>query len=183
MPTDCLVLTPWMQPHQTVSWQEAVTLVYTKKGQPIEHYDEFVSSPSTTIQLPAVIRLKMMIATMKSDVKFSRINVYTRDGFRCQYCRVKKPMKGLNYDHVIPRAHGGKTSWENIVTSCIACNLKKGLHDAGTGRYALDEAAGEAGQAPDLGSPHPEVLERARALVAVSPKRRCDRTGRLTADG
>ena len=125
MSTDCLVLTPWMQPHLTVSWQEAVTLVYTKKGQPIEHYDAFVSSPSTTIQLPAVVRLKMMVATMKSDVKFSRINVYTRDGFRCQYCRVKKPMKGLNYDHVIPRSHGGKTSWENIVTSCIACNLKK----------------------------------------------------------
>lgn len=123
--TDCLVLTPWMHPHQTVSWQEAVTLVYTKKGQVLEHYDAFVSSPSTTIQLPAVLRLTAMIAKMKSDVKFSRINVYTRDGFRCQYCRVKKPIKQLNYDHVIPRSKGGRTDWENIVTSCIPCNLKK----------------------------------------------------------
>lgn len=125
MTTECLVLTPWMQPHQTVGWEEAITLAYTKKGEVLEHHNEFVSSPSTTLQLPAVIRLKLMVAKMKSDVKFSRINVYTRDGFRCQYCGNKRTMKNLNYDHVIPRSQGGKTNWENIVTSCIKCNLFK----------------------------------------------------------
>jgi len=114
-----------MHPHQTVSWQEAVTKVYLKQAQVLEHYDAFVSSPSTTIQLPAVMRLIAMEAKMKSDVKFSRINVYTRDGFRCQYCREKKSIKQLNYDHVVPRKLGGPTTWENIVTSCIPCNLKK----------------------------------------------------------
>jgi len=123
--TDCLILTPWMAPHQTVSWQEAVTLVYMKKGEPLEHFDAYVSSPSVTIQLPAVIRLRLMAAKLKSEVKFSRINVYTRDGFRCQYCGKKRTMKNLNYDHVLPRSHGGKTVWENIVTSCVKCNLKK----------------------------------------------------------
>lgn len=125
MTTNCLVLTPWMHPHQTVSWQEAVTLVYLKKGEALENYEATVSSPTTTIQLPAVIRLKAMVARLKSDVKFSRINVYTRDGFRCQYCGNKKTMKSLNYDHVTPRSQGGKTTWDNIVTSCIKCNLHK----------------------------------------------------------
>jgi 5-methylcytosine-specific restriction endonuclease McrA len=114
-----------MQPHQTTSWEEAVTLVYLKKGEVLEHYDAHVSSPSITYQIPAVIRLKKMIARIKTDVKFSRVNVYTRDGFRCQYCGLKKVMKLLNYDHVIPRSQGGKTTWDNIVTSCIKCNLKK----------------------------------------------------------
>lgn len=125
MTSECLILTPWMHPHQSVSWEEAVTLVYLRKGEPLEHYEAHVSSPSITIQLPAVIRLKTMIARLKTDVKFSRINVYTRDGFRCQYCGLKKTMKHLNYDHVLPRSQGGKTNWENIVTSCIKCNLHK----------------------------------------------------------
>lgn len=34
-------------------------------------------------------------------------------------------MKRLNYDHVIPRAQGGKTCWENIVTACYECNSRK----------------------------------------------------------
>ena len=31
----------------------------------------------------------------------------------------------LNLDHVYPRGRGGKTHWENIVTSCIPCNTRK----------------------------------------------------------
>jgi 5-methylcytosine-specific restriction endonuclease McrA len=125
MTTDCLVLTPWMQPHQIVSWEESVTLVYLKKGEAIEKYDAVVSSPSISFHIPAVLRLKKMLARIKSDVKFSRINVYTRDGFRCQYCGKKRVMKSLNYDHVVPRSRGGLTIWENIVTCCIPCNLGK----------------------------------------------------------
>lgn len=125
MTTDCLVLTPWMHPHQTASWQEAVTKMYLKQADVLESYDAYVSSPSVKFQLPAVVRLKALKVTMKADVKFSRINVYTRDGFRCQYCGKKCPMKGLNYDHVIPRSKGGPTTWTNIVTSCIKCNLQK----------------------------------------------------------
>jgi hypothetical protein len=29
-------------------------------------------------------------------------------------------------DHLIPLARGGKTSWDNIVTACKSCNLRKG---------------------------------------------------------
>jgi len=32
----------------------------------------------------------------------------------------------LTFDHVIPRAQGGRTTWENVVTACAPCNLKKG---------------------------------------------------------
>jgi 5-methylcytosine-specific restriction endonuclease McrA len=122
---NCLVLTPWMSPHQSISWQEAVTLVFLKKADVLEEYEATVSSPSMTIQLPAVLRLKKQVVRMKKDVKFSRVNVYQRDSYTCQYCCNKKPASQLNYDHVIPRSRGGKTVWENIVTSCVKCNLHK----------------------------------------------------------
>jgi 5-methylcytosine-specific restriction endonuclease McrA len=78
------------------------------------------------LRTPAVVRLKKGRVTTKQVVRFSRINVYTRDGFRCQYCGEKKAMRDLNYDHVIPRVKGGLTTWENIVTSCYPCNDRKG---------------------------------------------------------
>ena len=64
----------------------------------------------------------------------NRQNLFERDGFRCQYCNETFQTKDLNLDHVIPRDRGGKTSWENVVTSCIRCNSRKGNrlpHEAG----------------------------------------------------
>jgi 5-methylcytosine-specific restriction endonuclease McrA len=120
-----LVLNPYMQPHRLAGWQEAICLLVTGKCDVLEHYEATVSSPSITIHVPAVVRLKRDISMYKKGVKFSRINVLTRDGFRCCYCGHKKPHEELNYDHVVPRAQGGKTVWENIVTSCYRCNTRK----------------------------------------------------------
>jgi 5-methylcytosine-specific restriction endonuclease McrA len=123
--TNCLVLTPWMQPHQSIEWQEAVTLVFLGKVEALEHYDAVVSSPSVTVHIPAVARLKKHVSRTKRDVKFSRMNVYTRDGFRCQFCGEKKAQRLLTYDHVVPFSRGGKTEWTNIVTACGGCNRRK----------------------------------------------------------
>lgn len=115
-----------MSPHKVISWQTAVTLVYLGKVEVLESYDEEIRSPSTVMKVPAVVRLKKPMNGVKRGIKFSRINVYTRDRFRCQYCGERKPMRELNYDHVIPRVRGGRTVWENIVTSCYSCNEHKG---------------------------------------------------------
>ena len=32
----------------------------------------------------------------------------------------------LTLDHVVPRSRGGDSVWENVVTSCAPCNLRKG---------------------------------------------------------
>lgn len=122
---ECLVLTPWMAPHQRVSWQESVALEYQLKADILERYEETISSPSVTMRIPAVARLTGRMSHVKHDVKFSRANVYQRDHYTCQYCGAQPPLEKLNYDHVWPRAKGGKTDWENIVTSCISCNSRK----------------------------------------------------------
>jgi len=121
-----LLLTPWMAPHKIISWERAVVLLVLDKIDVLEEYDEEIRSPSRTLRTPAVVRLRKTSATRKQGVRFSRINVYTRDGFRCQYCGERKEMRDLNYDHVVPRVRGGHTVWENIVTSCYACNDRKG---------------------------------------------------------
>lgn len=125
-PYPCLVLTPWMVPHQVAPWQKAISQLYTGEVDVLEQYAETASSPSITIHFPCVARLNKMLVSTRKDIKFSRANVYARDGYRCQYCHLKKLPSQLNYDHVVPRSKGGKTNWENIVTSCITCNLKKG---------------------------------------------------------
>jgi len=49
--------------------------------------------------------------------------LFARDGWRCQYCGSAGK---LTLDHVVPRSRGGDSVWENVVTSCAPCNLKKG---------------------------------------------------------
>jgi 5-methylcytosine-specific restriction endonuclease McrA len=121
-----LILSAWMSPHSIATWQQAICLLVTSKIDVLEEYDAEVSSPSVTIRVPAVARLRKEMSMHKKGVKFSRVNVLTRDGFRCCYCGKRKGPRELNYDHVVPRCKGGKTVWENIVTSCYPCNTRKG---------------------------------------------------------
>jgi 5-methylcytosine-specific restriction endonuclease McrA len=114
-----------MSPHLVVNWQEAMRLSVTGKIDVLEEHDEVIRSAHASFPLPSVGRLRRAIHGYKRGVKFSRVNVFTRDGFRCCYCGAKKPMRELNYDHVIPRAQGGQTVWENIATACYACNSRK----------------------------------------------------------
>jgi 5-methylcytosine-specific restriction endonuclease McrA len=125
MTAHTLLLTPWMIPHKIIPWQTAVTMSFLGKVDVLEEYDEEIRSPSLAIKAPAVVRLRRPLGGMKRGVKFSRINVFARDDFRCQYCGAKRPLDELNYDHVVPRVQGGKTVWENIVTSCYECNSRK----------------------------------------------------------
>lgn len=124
MTTRVLVLDQGYQPHRIVSWQRAVIMIFRNVAEIVEEYDEDIRSVTFVMKMPAVIRLLKRISRRRA-IRFSRMNVLLRDGFRCQYCGHKFPTKQLNYDHVIPRAQGGKTNWENIVTSCFDCNHKK----------------------------------------------------------
>ena len=49
-----------------------------------------------------------------------------RDAHQCQYCGKRPPLRELNIDHVVPRSRGGGDTWENLVTACRVCNLRKG---------------------------------------------------------
>lgn len=120
-----LVLSQGYEPVKIVSWQRALTLLFLGKCEVIEEYDRHIKTTSLVIKIPAVVRLLNAIRRHKKPVKFSRINIYGRDKYNCQYCGVKKLIDELTYDHVVPRSKGGKTEWANITTCCESCNRKK----------------------------------------------------------
>ena len=121
-----LMLSNSYAPLGTISWQRAITLLFTDKVEIIESYDGFIRSSTLVIKMPAVVRLLRVFRKFRSDTKFSRINVYSRDRWQCQYCGNKFGSDDLTFDHVVPKTQGGRTEWTNIVSACNFCNNKKG---------------------------------------------------------
>lgn len=105
--------------HDFHSWRELSQL----QPEP-----EMISTINFQIRLPRIIVLLVYDRFPKKEVKFTRHNIFERDGNTCQYCGKTLDRKELNLDHVVPRDKGGKTTWENVVCSCIPCNTRKGNH-------------------------------------------------------
>lgn len=122
-----LLLDQSFQPVKTIPWQRAVTLLTLGKVEIVEEYDGFlIRSVKAVIKMPAVVRLLRAFKRFRKPVKFSRINIFARDNYTCQYCAKKhNDMGKLTFDHVTPRTRGGKTEWSNIATCCGPCNEKK----------------------------------------------------------
>lgn len=104
------------------SWREVSEL----KAHFKEPHDDWIKAVNFEIQVPRVIRLLFYDRLPKQAVRFNRRNVFARDLNRCQYCGKRFVTSELSLDHVIPRSRGGETTWENIVCSCVKCNVKKG---------------------------------------------------------
>ena len=140
--TAVLVLNRNYQPVHVTSVRRAFSLLYQGVAKAIDHqyrlYEfadwaalsaadhDAISTVSRTIRVPRVVVLQAYEYLPKGRVRFSRLNIYARDHDTCQYCGLQLPRSELNLDHVLPRSQGGKTSWENVVCSCVECNLKKG---------------------------------------------------------
>lgn len=121
-----LLLNASYEPLRVVSWRRAVVLSFIDKVEVIDVYPRQVRSVSTSLSLPAVLRLLHRAPLRVREVPFSRPNVYARDALTCQYCGDRLAPHLLSYDHVIPRTRGGRTDWSNVVTCCIPCNRSKG---------------------------------------------------------
>lgn len=107
-----------MQAWDFDDWSDLVSAEGTGKG-------EYVHTPTKMLLIPKVVVLQAYNKIPRTKIRFSRQNVYTRDHFTCQYCGLVGTRSNLNLDHVLPRAQGGRTTWENIVCSCIKCNEHK----------------------------------------------------------
>ena len=124
---DTLVLSHAYEPVARVTWQRAMALLFEKKVEVIEEYDDWkIHSITVEFRVPSIIRFLRKIRDRKRAIKFSRENVYSRDKGTCQYCGLKVARPEATYDHVIPRSQGGTTRWENVVICCTPCNQKKG---------------------------------------------------------
>jgi 5-methylcytosine-specific restriction endonuclease McrA len=108
--------------HNLESWCELSAL---RSQFPNDDHD-YVRTMRFEIRVPKIIRLLVYDRLPERAVKFNRRNIYARDESRCQYCGKKFPTSELTLDHVVPRARGGASTWENLVCCCVACNARKG---------------------------------------------------------
>ncbi len=104
------------------SWCELGQLTSVDK-QPGE---EYIQAVGFELQVPRIVRLTRFDRMPLQTVRFNRRNLFARDHHTCQYCGRTEPTHKLSLDHVIPRSHGGPTTWENIVCCCLRCNSRKG---------------------------------------------------------
>jgi len=87
--------------------------------------ERFVRGVGFRLRVPEVITLCGYDRLPTAAVTFSRRNVFKRDRFTCQYCGDQPGSEDLTLDHVIPRAQGGESRWDNCVLACVACNKQK----------------------------------------------------------
>ena len=88
--------------------------------------EDWINAVNFSIEVPRVIRLLRYDRVPQHVVKFNRRNIFLRDHNRCQYCRRRFSSAELSLDHVVPRSRGGRTTWDNIVSACLKCNVGKG---------------------------------------------------------
>jgi 5-methylcytosine-specific restriction endonuclease McrA len=128
-----LVLNASYEPLNVTTLRRAHVLVFKGKAEVIEELDRPLRSATTTFRWPHVIRLVQYVRVPRAiQRKISRRALFARDGWRCVYCGTSSGR--LTLDHVIPRSKGGESIWENVVTACAPCNLRKGdrlLEDSG----------------------------------------------------
>ena len=104
-----LVLNASYEPLNVCSDRRAHVLVWKGKAEVVPH----------------VIRLLQYVRVPRAvKRRISRRALFARDGWKCVYCGTAGGR--LTLDHVIPRSKGGDSVWENVVTACAPCNLRKG---------------------------------------------------------
>jgi len=118
-----LVLNQNYEPLNICRARRAIVLLYRGKADMLENGSGFIRSANNILPLPSVIRLAYMIKRPRPERKLTRLEIFNRDQYTCQYCG--KETKQLTLDHVIPRYQDGKHSWENVVSACMPCNRRK----------------------------------------------------------
>jgi 5-methylcytosine-specific restriction endonuclease McrA len=116
------------EPLGTINVARAICLVI-REAVFVEEYDadHILRSVKASFRVPSVVRLRAYVNVRKrrraSGAK--RLRVYVRDRFTCQYCGKRKAADELTLDHITPRAQGGESTPENLVTACAPCNGRK----------------------------------------------------------
>jgi len=88
-------------------------------------WEEFLTSTSMNIPLPATLKLLKRIQKKWKPPRFRKRVLFNRDNWQCQYCSIELFPSNVTIDHVLPSSRGGLTSWTNCVTACKRCNKVK----------------------------------------------------------
>ena len=109
---------------------------------PVPAGEDWVPIVDGRLRVPRVLHLERYDRVPRVTLRSTRANIMLRDGHQCQYCGDRPGVRALNLDHVLPRSRGGADSWENLVTSCRRCNLRKGRRTPEEAGMALTRLPG-----------------------------------------
>ena len=121
--TPVLVLNQNYEPLNICRVRRAIILLFRDKAETLENGKGELHSMEDTFPIPSVIRLVYMIKRPRQRRRLTKVEVFNRDRYTCQYCGYES--RELTLDHVIPRHRGGEHSWENVVSACVSCNHHK----------------------------------------------------------
>jgi 5-methylcytosine-specific restriction endonuclease McrA len=150
-----LVLNANYEPLNVCPTRRAMGLLVAGKAEMLANGRGYVRTVRLSLPRPSVIRLGHMVKRPRPHVRLTKREIFRRDGFTCQYCGARSAR--MTIDHLVPRHRGGDHSWENLVTACSACNLRKGGRTLQEAHMALLRPAQEPNAtALYLFSPHLE---------------------------
>ena len=118
-----LVLNADYSPLNVTTLHRGFNLVFTGKAEIVKSSDNLIVTDKKSYERPVIIRLLNYVRYVYRRLRVNRHKIYKRDGHKCVYCGNSKQ---LTIDHLIPKSKGGKNTWENLVTCCSKCNVKKG---------------------------------------------------------
>ena len=121
-----LVLNASYEPIHICDARRAIVLIVKGVARSEQDTAQVMHSPSVVFPIPAVIRLIHYVQIPYRKRTYSKGHIFLRDNHTCQYCGRVEPPHQLTLDHILPQSRGGKSIWENLVTSCRKCNTMKG---------------------------------------------------------
>jgi HNH endonuclease len=122
-----LLLNSNFSPIGFINDKRAIRLIYKDKVEVISFWEGVrYYHANGFIELPAILRMKYQIQKNFYRLVFSRNAVFKRDNFSCVYCGKALDYKSITLDHIVPKKFGGKSTFENCVSSCQPCNFRKG---------------------------------------------------------
>lgn len=119
-----LVLNANYEPLNVCTTKRALMLIFSEKASLVLNGRGYINTVSAHYQAPSIIRLEGMIKRPHPKVKLTKVEIFRRDNYTCQYCGIQTSK--LTIDHVTPRHLGGAHTWKNLVAACPGCNHKKG---------------------------------------------------------
>jgi 5-methylcytosine-specific restriction endonuclease McrA len=138
-----LLLNASYEPLQVIPARRALSLLQRNRVDAATEEKLTLISPTSGLSIPSVLRLRRYVGAPQRGVRWSRLGVMRRDGYRCIYCGIRSGERRGNQllskatftiDHLIPRSQGGQNTWSNTACACPACNQRKGdrtPHEAG----------------------------------------------------
>jgi 5-methylcytosine-specific restriction endonuclease McrA len=165
--TSVLVLNVTYEALGIVDFRRAIRLIFTGKAEVVEATAGEVRSTSLAVRLPSIVRMLYLIRRHHGRIASTRKRILMRDGYRCAYCG-STGGRAMTIDHVRPRSRGGKSTWENLVCACVACNHRKGNRTPDEAGMLLRIVAREPRRMPFAALAHAIVPSEWRTYLFVT---------------